>query len=66
LSGQNRSQVPVLRLPTSPISCNASTVWPFSNAIECSVPARLMRHSSRLDSALTTDTPTPCRPPAKV
>ena len=30
---------------------------------KCSCPSRQMRSFSQVDSALTTETPTPCRPP---
>ena len=31
--------------------------------MKCSLPSRQMVSLSQLDSALTTETPTPCRPP---
>jgi hypothetical protein len=65
-SGQKCTSVPVLRLPTEPTTLSASAVSPFSKAMTCSWPLRRIRHSSRFDSALTTDTPTPWSPPEKV
>ena len=36
---------------------------PSRKRMKCSVPSRQMRRSSRSESALTTETPTPCSPP---
>ena len=58
-SGQKRIAVPVLRRPTGPITASSTTFSPPSNAIAYSLPSRFTRTSSRRDSALTTDTPTP-------
>ena len=62
-SGQKRIVVPVFRRPDGPITASSSTFSPPSKAIAYSLPPRLTRTSRRLDSALTTETPTPCSPP---
>ena len=40
-----------------------ATVSPWANSMKCSLSSRQMRQRSHVESALTTDTPTPCRPP---
>ncbi len=47
----------------SPFSISGATASPCSNRIQCSMPSRQMVSSSHSDSAFTTETPTPCRPP---
>ena len=46
--------------PTTARSASGSPSW---KRIRCSLPARQILRSRESDSALTTDTPTPCRPP---
>ena len=62
-SGTTRTVVPVLRAPTVPTTFSFSATSPPANTIRCTFPSRLTSTSSRFDSALVTDTPTPCRPP---
>src|SRR5690349_19680776 len=62
-SGQNRTVVPVLRWPTLPTTSSLDEIFPSLNPMLYSLPLRLIQHSSCFDSAFTTDTPTPCRPP---
>jgi hypothetical protein len=58
----NVTSVPVLP-SEGPTTCSGPSDTPCANATVCSLPARQMRSSKRVDSALTTETPTPCRPP---
>ena len=58
-----RSDVPVVRAPQVPTFFSFSATSPSSNTMRCTLPSRLTSTSSRFDSALVTDTPTPCRPP---
>src|SRR6187399_2482706 len=62
-SGQKRTVVPVLRWPTVPTTSSFEETLPSLKLMLYSLPLRLIQHSSCFDSALTTDTPTPCRPP---
>jgi hypothetical protein len=62
-SGQNRTVVPVLALPTSPTISSFEWTLPPLNEMLYSLPPRRTQHSRCFESALTTDTPTPCRPP---
>ena len=62
-SGQKRRMVPVLRLPTVSTTSRSAVFSPPANSIRCTSPSRLTNTSSFFDRALTTDTPTPCRPP---
>jgi hypothetical protein len=64
-SGQKRMVVPVLRWPTVPVTFSFSFKNPSSKAMAYCLPSRLISTSSRVDRALTTETPTPCRPPEK-
>ena len=64
-SGQKRTVVPVVRGATLPITASGETSLPDWKPIACSLPPRRTRQSRRLESAFTTDTPTPCRPPEK-
>ena len=57
--------VPVVRGATLPITASGETSLPDWKPIACSLPPRRTRQSRRLESAFTTDTPTPCRPPEK-
>ncbi len=45
-------------------TASGATGTPRRNSIWCNLPSRQILSFSQLDSALTTDTPTPCRPPA--
>ncbi|MNI81773.1 hypothetical protein D3C73_1384180 [compost metagenome] len=65
-SGQKRRRVPVFFLPTVPTTSSGEARSPLRKVMRCSAPSRLMWISTRVDSALTTLTPTPCRPPEKV
>jgi len=60
--GRNVISVPV-RSPASPVTFSGSTGSPRRNSISCTLPSRQMRSLSHSDSAFTTETPTPCRPP---
>src|SRR6185295_7819722 len=62
-SGQKRTTVPVRDLGASPTFLSGPTRSPPLNVIAYSVASRQTFTSSLLDSALTTETPTPCRPP---
>ncbi len=64
-SGQKRTVVPVLRCPTVPTTLRFETFLPSAKAMWCSLPSRLTQTSRRFDRALTTETPTPWRPPEK-
>ena len=46
-----------------PRTISGLTASPCANFIQCSWPSRQIVSSSHSDSALTTETPTPCRPP---
>ena len=60
-SGQKVVLVPV---PFAlPISWSLVAVLPWSKSMAYSLPSRLTHTSTRVESAFTTDTPTPCRPP---
>src|SRR5690606_9146150 len=62
-SGQKRIVVPVLLLPTFPTTSSLPRRLPFAKLMLYSWPSRRIHTSRCFDSALTTDTPTPCRPP---
>ena len=64
-SGWMRTVVPVLRWPQSPIRLSGSVTKPAPKAMWWMPPPRLISTSRRIDSALVTETPTPCRPPEK-
>ena len=64
-SGQKRMVVPVLRLPTVPATFNSCFFFPSAYHMKYSWPSRRTHTCSFFDSALTTLTPTPCRPPEK-
>ena len=53
----------VPRRSVVPVTASGATGTPWRNSIWCTLPLRQMRSFSHSDSALTTDTPTPCRPP---
>src|SRR5262249_24375009 len=61
-SGRKRTLVP-RRLGTRPSLCNLPFGLPRSNSMRCSVCSRATSTSIRSDSALVTETPTPCKPP---
>ncbi len=61
-SGQNVTIVPV-RFESAFRTMRPVGFPPFSNAISHLPPSRWISSSSRVESAFTTDTPTPCRPP---
>ena len=46
-----------------PITLSGNLALPFSNSIKYFFPSLFISNSNFLDKALTTDTPTPCRPP---
>src|ERR1700688_1077807 len=60
--GRNVTSVPRLSwaVPTTASGATASPSW---NSMKCASPSRQMVSLSQADSALTTETPTPCRPP---
>ena len=69
-SGQKVTVVPVLGSPVlrslgaGPVSVTLRlSLPPFSNSASQWLPSRSISSRSRLDRALTTETPTPCRPP---
>src|SRR3984893_18179503 len=62
-SGQKRTVVPVLRAPTVPTMDSFESILPSLKLMLYSLPPRLILQSRCLESALTTETPTPCRPP---
>src|SRR5258708_4884926 len=70
--GRKVISVPVLRAPlpspgrcgASPTSASGDSGSPSRKRMKCSLPPRQTRKSSREDSAFTTETPTPCKPPA--
>ena len=62
-SGQKRTVVPVLFLPTSPTTSSFEWTFPLRKEMLYSLPPRRTQHSRCLESAFTTDTPTPCNPP---
>ena len=63
LLGQMRSDVPVSRGAQLRIFLSFSLTAPSSKTMRCTPPSRFTSTSSRSESALVTDTPTPCRPP---
>ena len=62
--GEGRKVTSVPRLPpASPTTASGATASPSRNSMKCSLPSRQIVSLSQVDSALTTETPTPCRPP---
>ena len=53
----------VVRAPTVPTVFSFESTLPSLKLMLYSLPPRLIQHSRCLESALTTETPTPCRPP---
>src|SRR5262249_16817824 len=62
-SGQKRTRVPVLRCPTEPTTSSFEETLPSLKPMFYSLPPRLTQQSRFCESAFTTDTPTPCKPP---
>ena len=62
LEGRNVTSVP-RRSNAGPMSASGATASPSWNSITDSRPSRQIVSLSMLDSALTTETPTPCSPP---
>ena len=60
-SGLNLTSVPVES--DSPMMCNSSLGFPFSNCWKYFLPLRLTVTSKCSDKAFTTEAPTPCNPP---
>ena len=63
-SGQKRISVPVRPRGAGPVSL--SLVWilpPLAKSMKWCLPPRSISTSRRSESALTTEMPTPCRPP---
>ena len=63
-SGQNVTVVPVR--PRGALPVTVSLPWgfpPSANSMTWWSPSRSISRSSRVDRALTTELPTPCRPP---
>ena len=66
VSGQNVTEVPEVRVRAgvSPVTESLLfTLPPSTNSIPWRLPLRSISRINRLDRALTTDTPTPCKPP---
>ena len=63
VSGEARKCTSVPRRSVSPVTFSGSTATPSWNSMKCALPLRQMRSFSHTESAFTTDTPTPCRPP---
>ena len=64
VAGDGRKVISVpVRSAASPTVASGPVASPSSKRIACSLPDRQMRSSSHSDSALTTETPTPCSPP---
>ena len=67
VEGRKVTSVPRLGLPLSmgagPTVTSGETTSPWANSTKNSFSSRQMRSFSHFDSALTTETPTPCRPP---
>ena len=65
-SGHIRIVEPVSLTAHLPVTANGSTTSPSANTIRWFLPSRLTSTSSREDSALVTETPTPCSPPVNL
>ena len=48
---------------TGPTTASGASASPSRNSMKCSLPSRQIVSLSQVESALTTETPTPCRPP---
>ena len=64
-SGQKRTVVPVLRWPTVSTTLSPEVLAPSAKPMWWTWPPRLTQTSSFEERALTTETPTPWRPPEK-
>ena len=63
-SGQKVTVVPVRPRGAGPVTLSGPVGTPPSvNSIVWCLPSRSTSRTRRVDRALTTDTPTPCRPP---
>ena len=62
-SAQKRTVEPVLRFPTCPTTFSSDFFFPSAKRMLYSLPSRRTHTSSRFESALTTETPTPWSPP---
>ncbi len=62
-SAQKCTLVPVLRLPTLPTISSSLALKPSAKRMRYSLPSRLTVTTTWVDKALTTEMPTPCRPP---
>lgn len=62
-SGVKYTLVPVLRLPTVPTTSSSLALKPSAKVIWYSLPSRFTRTRTWVDRALTTEIPTPCKPP---
>ena len=62
LDGMKVTSVPV-SLPAVPVTRSGASATPWVNDISWTSPLRRTLSFSQTDSALTTETPTPCRPP---
>ena len=60
-SGLKETVVP--RSFVSPVTVSSCVLSPRAKAISCTLPPRRTCTLSHSESALTTDTPTPCKPP---
>ena len=67
VDGRNVISVPVRAPPSatgaSPTTFKGDSTSPSPKRTTCALPSRQMCSSSHSDRALTTETPTPCRPP---
>ena len=65
--GRNEIDVPVFALPSStgasPVTASLSSASPSTKRMAQVLPSRQIVRDSHCDSALTTETPTPCKPP---
>jgi hypothetical protein len=60
--GLNVTSVPV-RPSAAPTTLSGSSATPSWKRMKCALRSRQIVRSSHSESALTTDTPTPCSPP---
>ena len=63
MSFEGRKFILVPLFEDFPIFFKGFTDFPFLNSIKYSVPFLKILNESFSDNALTTDTPTPCKPP---
>ena len=62
VDGRNVTSVPRFS-PASPRTPSGATASPSANSMKYSLPPRQIVSLSQHESAFTTETPTPCRPP---